>query len=53
MQNNSEHIHDDPNQPIRCPASGVCIGTNFGVVNMNSHNMHTSQMDNCGNRNQC
>jgi hypothetical protein len=58
MQNNSdsEHIRvHDCNHHACCPE--VYIQTNFGKVNMNSHNTHTSQMDNCGNRrnhtNQC
>ena len=50
MQTNSEHIHEC-NHPVPCPK--ICVQTNFGTVNMNSHNTHSSQMDNCGNRNQC
>ena len=49
MQNNSEHIHDC-DDPVHCP--GVCIQNNFGMVNLNSHNSHRSQLDNCGNVNQ-
>lgn len=52
MQNSSEHIHDC-NHPDGCRK--ICIQTNFGMVNMNSNsnNTNTSQIDNCGNRNQC
>lgn len=49
MQNNSEHIrvHDCDNP--RCP--GVCIQTNIGMMNINSHNTNTSRWNNCGNCN--
>ena len=50
MQTDSKHIHEC-NHPDRSPK--ICFQTNFGTVNVNSHNTHSFQMDNCGNRNQC
>ena len=50
MQTDSEHIHEC-NHPDRSPK--ICFQTNFGTVNVNSHNTHSFQMDNCGNRSQC